>query len=279
MCLDVRGIQCGAVPVDVTSGVGFRLQRLKDALPRAIAPPAYEAVVNEPGTLSGFQKDIYNTYLTVVKDPASLKGILNDAKFFDTGGDRSAALARSILWSPSFLTLLSAAAELNDKPTLSPNIQDGIQELITAVATPLQAPAATAIPAVDTALLKFYAISQSPAYINSTKALSQVMQRRDFLPFAQKVAPADLVIFIPLATKLSLQLPIDAPDSSTLGSLFSVICIGVIVWYSRASNPAIFHSWDDWSLVRFRCCNVIAEKRDGRAVQIDIGRPPAEGLP
>jgi len=45
MCLDVRGIQCGAVPVDVTSGVGFRLQRLKDALPRAIAPPAYEAVV------------------------------------------------------------------------------------------------------------------------------------------------------------------------------------------------------------------------------------------
>jgi hypothetical protein len=45
MCLDVRGIQCGAVPVDVTSGVGFRLQRLKDALPRAIAPPAYETVV------------------------------------------------------------------------------------------------------------------------------------------------------------------------------------------------------------------------------------------
>ena len=48
MCLEVHGIQCGAIPVDVTSGVGFRLQRLKDALPRAVAPPPYEADVSGP---------------------------------------------------------------------------------------------------------------------------------------------------------------------------------------------------------------------------------------
>ena len=45
MCLDVRRIQRGAVPVQIASRIGFALQGLEEAQPGAVSAPAYEAIV------------------------------------------------------------------------------------------------------------------------------------------------------------------------------------------------------------------------------------------
>jgi hypothetical protein len=195
--------------------------------PAVIALPTY-FLQTASSTLSSFQKDIFNTYLALVADPHFLKHFLTQSDRLNDKDRKSAdKLTQVINSSASFLTLLSAAAELKTIPSLAPQFKTGVQQFASQLTTPLPPLTATGVPALDAVLVKFNAILQSTANQNFSKALYQIIQRSDFLAFASTLPPSALTGFIPFNTALALQLPIDAPDSAGIGTFIVYFVVGL----------------------------------------------------
>jgi hypothetical protein len=132
-----------------------------------ISLPTY-ILNNDASILSGFQKDVLNTYLKLAANPATLKSLLAG-----TIAPATLALDGILLTSPSYLTELAAAAQIKAVPSLNSQIDKAIQEFITGLSTPLptKAPTGTGVPALDTVSAKLYALAQTTPYTNVSRAL------------------------------------------------------------------------------------------------------------
>jgi hypothetical protein len=197
--------------------------------PELLSLPTY-FLGKEAATLSSFQKDVLNTYTKLAANPTVLKNSLI--------GHPSPALHTIIASSPSYLTALAAGAEIKTLPALTPLLDQGIQEFITGLTTPIPT-TPTAVPALDSVLSRLRTVAQTPAYTNVSHALLAIAQRSDFPAFVKGLDPADLLVFIPHATRIGLQLPIDTPDDILVSSILIAAAIVYIGKLSPGAAAAI----------------------------------------
>lgn len=203
----------------------------------ALVSVATQFLSSSSTTLSSFQKDIYNTFLTLTQDLSLLKRVFSQNHLSET--DRAAArlLAETAINSPSSLTLQAAAAELKKLPNLADLVQLGVKQFSATFNSQLPPAPSTGVPQLDEVVRQFVGITQSPSYVRFSKAVLQVTERDDFSAFVVQLPPSAFAAFIPYQTVMSIRLPIDSPDKIGTAAIVGGILLALIILFP---NEAVF---------------------------------------